>query len=129
MIDDPRFATMAARHENRSATDAAVGAWMRTQTIDEVERKFAAAGIPAGAVRSYAYAARNPHVLERDMLQQVEQEDGQSAPITGPAAKFSRTPTRVRIRAPKLGEHTEEILDELGIDESARRRLRESKVT
>jgi formyl-CoA transferase len=62
------------------------------------------------------------------MLQQVEQEDGKPAPITGPAAKFSRTPTRIRTGAPALGAHTDEILAELGIDVEARKRLRDSGV-
>jgi len=47
-------------------------------------------------------------VIERDMLQPIEREDGKTVPITGPAANFSRTPTRVRTRAAKLGEYTEE---------------------
>jgi formyl-CoA transferase len=62
------------------------------------------------------------------MLQQVGQEDGKPAPITGPAAKFSRTPTRIRTGAPALGAHTDEILAELGIDVEARKRLRDSGV-
>jgi formyl-CoA transferase len=79
-------------------------------------------------VRTYAEAARCPHTLERDMLQEVAQEDGKLAPITGPAAKFSRTPTRIRSGAPALGADTENILAELGIDADARKRLRESGV-
>lgn len=62
------------------------------------------------------------------MLQQVAQEDGKLAPITGPAAKFSRTPTRIRSGAPALGAHTDEILADLGIDAETRKRLRENGV-
>ena len=98
------------------------------QPVAEVERLFAQAGIPAAGVRSYAEAARDPHVLERDMLQPIEQEDGKTVPITGPAAKFSRTPTKVRRRAAKLGEHSDEILAELGFDAAERQRLRATKV-
>jgi formyl-CoA transferase len=101
---------------------------MKTQPVTEVERLFAAAGIPVAGVRSYAEAAKDPHVLERDMLQPTEQEDGKTVPITGPAAKFSRTPTRVRRRAAKLSEHTDEILAELGLDAAERQRLRNAKV-
>jgi formyl-CoA transferase len=128
MVDDPRFATMEARHRHRAETDAAVAAWMKTQTVAAVEREFTAAGIPVAGVRSYADAARSPHVLEREMLQPVEQEDGKTVPITGPAAKFSRTPIRVRTRAAKLGEHTDEILAELGIDAAERKKLRREKI-
>jgi formyl-CoA transferase len=46
----------------------------------------------------------------------------------GPAAKFSRTPTKVRTAAPALGAHTDEVLVELGIDASTRTHLREKKV-
>jgi formyl-CoA transferase len=128
MVDDPRFATMEARHRHRAETDAAVAAWMKTQTVAAVEREFTVAGIPVAGVRSYADAARSPHVLEREMLQPVEQEDGKTVPITGPAAKFSRTPIRVRTRAAKLGEHTDEILAELGIDAAERKKLRREKI-
>jgi formyl-CoA transferase len=62
------------------------------------------------------------------MLQQVAQEDGKLAPITGPAAKFSRTPTRVRTGSPALGAHTDDVLEELGIGADARKRLRDSGV-
>ena len=55
--------------------------------------------------------------------------DGTSVPITGPAAKFSRTPTRVRSAAPTLGEHTDEILDELAMDAETRQRLRDAGIT
>ncbi|HLW69134.1 MAG TPA: CoA transferase [Candidatus Binataceae bacterium] len=129
MIDDPRFATMEARHHSVKETDAAVAAWMKTQPIAEVERSLTAAGVPVAGVRTYAEVARSPHVLEREMLQPVEQEDGKTVPITGPAAKFSRTPTRVRRRAASLGEHTDEILAELGLDSTKRQNLRASKVT
>jgi formyl-CoA transferase len=128
MAEDPRFATMAVRHEHRDATDAAVAAWMKTKRVAEVERLFSQAGIPVAGVRTYAEAANDPHVIERDMLQPIEQEDGRTVPITGPAAKFSRTPTRVRSRAAKLGEHTNEILRELGIDDAERQKLRDAKI-
>ena len=128
MVSDPRFATMVARHHHRDETDAAVAAWMKTQSVADVEREFTKAGFPAAAVRTYAEAAANSHVIERDMLQPIEQEDGKTVPLTGPAAKFSRTPIRIRTRAVTLGEHTEEILEELGIGAAERDNLRAMKI-
>ncbi len=128
LADDPRFVDLVARHHNRDATDAFVAAWMKTQKKADVEREFAKVGIPAAAVKTYSEAAANPHVTERDMLQPFEQEDGKFVPLTGPAAKFSRTPTKVRTRAAKLGEHTWEILSELGIPESELARLQKQRV-
>ena len=81
------------------------------------------AGLPIAPVNTYPQAAKNPHVLERDMLQQTRLADGSSAPITGPAVKFSRTPTRVRTCAPEIGEHNVEILDSIGLDADAQRAL------
>jgi formyl-CoA transferase len=60
------------------------------------------------------------------MLQPTEQADGTSVPITGPAAKFSRTPTRVRRGAPATGQHDDEILGELGLSVGDIEALRES---
>ncbi|HVN90717.1 MAG TPA: CoA transferase [Candidatus Binataceae bacterium] len=128
LAEDPRFKDLVARHHNRDATDAFVATWMKTQKKADVERIFAEVGIPAAAVKTYAEAAANPHVTERDMLQPFEQEDGKTVPLTGPAAKFSRTPTKVRTRAAKLGEHTDEVLAELGIEPLKRQQLRTGKV-
>jgi crotonobetainyl-CoA:carnitine CoA-transferase CaiB-like acyl-CoA transferase len=54
--------------------------------------------------------------------------DAAAIPITGPAAKLSRTPLRVRSAAPALGAHNDEILAELGVPAEERRRLREQRI-
>ncbi len=58
------------------------------------------------------------------MLQELELEDGTTAPIVAPAAKFSRTPARIRAAAPTLGRHNEKILSELGLTGDAMAELR-----
>jgi formyl-CoA transferase len=121
---DPGYATIPGRMNHRAECNAMVAKWCAARTVDEAVEECAKEGIPCAKVRTYAEAARDPHTLERDMLQQVAQEDGKLAPITGPAAKFSRTPTRIRSGAAALGAHTDEILAELGIDADARKRLR-----
>jgi formyl-CoA transferase len=102
--------------------------WFATRTVDEAVEECATNGIPCARVRTYAEAARDPNTHERDMLQDVEQEDGKSVPITGPAAKFSRTPTRVRSAAPALGAHNDDVLEELGFDAEERSRLRDDGI-
>jgi formyl-CoA transferase len=128
LADDPHFATATARLENREECNRLLRAWLENQNVSEAIERFNGASIPAARVRTYHEASLDPHVGERDMLQDVEQEDGKSAPITGPAAKFSRTPIRIRRRAAALGEHTEEILAELGLDAAAREQLHSRKV-
>ncbi len=125
---DPRFATATARLQQRDECNRLLRAWLQSQTVAEAITSFNRASIPAAPVRTYHQAAADPHVRERDMLQQVEQEDGKVAPLTGPAAKFSRTPLHIRRRAAALGEHNEEILADLGYDAVARQRLHSIKV-
>ena len=91
-------------------------------------RRCAEAGIPAAPVRSYAEAAADPHLHARDMPQPTAQPGGTVVPVTGPAAKLSRTPLRVREAAPALGAHTEEILRDLGIDDAELKRLRAARI-
>jgi formyl-CoA transferase len=93
-----------------------------------VEHDFAKVGIQAAAARTHAEAAANPHMIERDMSQQIEHEDGKTMPLTGPAAKSSRTPIRIRTRATRSGEQTEAILKKLGIGAAECDNLRATKI-
>jgi formyl-CoA transferase len=128
LANDSRFSSATGRLQNREECNRMLAAWLMPQTVAEAIERFNQASIPAAPVRSYHQAAIDPHVRERGMLQQIEQEDGQCAPLTGPAAKFSRTPITIRRHAPALGEHNEEILTEIGLDAGARDRLRSMKV-
>ena len=123
LADDTAYATTLPRLARRESVDALLRDWLAERTMAEAEAALLGAGLPFGRVRSYAEAARNPHVRERDMLQDTPVEGG-TVPLTGPAAKFSRTPTRIRTGPPTLGEHTDAILDELGVAEEERAQLR-----
>ncbi|WP_055483310.1 CaiB/BaiF CoA transferase family protein [Sphaerimonospora mesophila] len=119
------FATNAERVANREAVDALVGDWCAGRTAEQVEAALTRRGLTAQRVRSFAEVAKDPHVAEREMLQETRLSNGSAAPLTGPAVKFSRTPSRVRAGAPEPGAHTAEILDGLGLDGAARARLRD----
>lgn len=124
LADDARYATTAARIQRRAEVDALLADWLAPQSVADAVAALLGAGLPIAPVRSYAEAAADPHVLERDMLQDVAQEDGSTQPITGPAAKLSRTPVRVRTGAPALGAHSDEVLREAGFDAAAIAELR-----
>ena len=124
LADDARYATTAARIERRAEVDALLAAWLADHSVADAVATLLGAGLPIAAVRSYAEAAADPHVLARDMLQDVVQEDGTTAPITGPAAKLSRTPLRIRSGAPALGAHSDDVLREAGLDAAAIAALR-----
>lgn len=128
LAEDPAYALLANRVQRRDELGALVSEWCASRTVAEVETLFLKAGLPIAPVRNYAQVARDPHVRERDMLQDTPQSDGSLAPITGPAAKFSRTPTRVRWGAPSLGAHDDEILQGLGLSSTEIKNLREQGV-
>jgi formyl-CoA transferase len=125
---DARFATAAARVDHREEVNGLVSAWTKDRTVATVVERCRAEGAPIAPVRRYDEAASDRHVEAREMLQTVKQEDGSTAPITGPAVKFSRTPARIRSGAPALGANTEEILREIGCASAEIRSLRERRI-
>jgi crotonobetainyl-CoA:carnitine CoA-transferase CaiB-like acyl-CoA transferase len=120
---DPRYATGLTRIANRDDVDSMAAEWARARDAADALAALHAERIPAAPVRSYAEAAADPHVRAREMLQEVER-NGARVPITGPAAKLSRTPIRVRSAARDLGADTEAVLEELGLTREERRALR-----
>jgi formyl-CoA transferase len=124
---DPRYATGLARMAHRDDVDALVTDWARERSAADALSALRAASVPSAPVRSYAEAAADPHVRARDMLQELPRR-GARVPITGPAAKLSRTPTRVRFAARELGADTETVLAELGVGDGELRALRDAGV-
>ena len=128
LASDPAYAKAPGRIARRREVDRLVADWARARSVDAALAELVAADLPAVKVQTYAEAARDPAVLAREMLQTPSGPAGSAVPVTGPAAKLSRTPLRVRSAAPALGAHAEEILDELGIAPERRRRLREQGI-
>ncbi|MBB6347770.1 CaiB/BaiF CoA transferase family protein [Nonomuraea muscovyensis] len=111
----PGFGTAAERLANRAAVNEAVAAWCAERGVEQVLKALDACAVPAAQVRDLADVAADPQVAEREMLQDVTLHDGTTAPLTGPPAKFSRTPTRIRRAAPRAGNDTEDVLREWGL--------------
>jgi formyl-CoA transferase len=128
LADDPGYATTPARLARREQVDGLLAEWLAQHSVADAEAELLAEGLPIAPVRTYAEAARDPHVADREMLQATEIEGNARIPVVGPAAKFSRTPVRVRSGAPALGAHNAEILAELGIDAGEREELKRSGV-
>ena len=116
MIGSESLSTLGLmeRLERRAEINAALGEWCAQHTTADILRACAERGLPATAVNTFAQAADHEHVRARDMLQEVPLSDGQIAPLTGPAAKFSRTPTQIRSPAPVIGQNNTDILQGLG---------------
>ena len=125
---DPRYAQAPERIARRDEVDALVSEFAGERDVDAFVAALREASVPAAPVRSYAEAAADPHVESREMLQEVERSDGACVPLTGPAAKLSRTPVRVRSPAMPLGAQSEEVLRELGLSRAEIDRLRRAGV-
>jgi formyl-CoA transferase len=124
----PGFASNRQRVANRDQVNAIVAQWCAQRPVAEVIAALDHRGVTVARVRDFGAAATDPHVLARDMLQETTLCNGSSAPLTGPAVKFSRTPVRVRRGAPAVGADTDEILDGAGVDAARRAQLREAGV-
>jgi crotonobetainyl-CoA:carnitine CoA-transferase CaiB-like acyl-CoA transferase len=125
---DPGWATGSARLARRDEANALLADFLLPRSRAEITRQFLDEQLPVSSARSYAEAAADPHLRERDMFPVLELEDGTTAPAVAPPAKFSRTPTSVRSAAAGLGAHTDELLEELGLGPEERARLRERGV-
>ena len=112
--DDARFATNAARMENREALEALMNAVLITRTRDEWIAAFDAAGVPAGPVHSLGEALTHPQTLARGMVADLIHPEAGATKTIGCPIHFSLTPTRIDRPAPRLGEHTRELLREFG---------------
>ena len=114
LADDPDYATLQARLGKRQEIDQMLSDWCRSRTREEIVRVFEEEQLAAGPVLTPAETARDPHVVHREAIQQVTGKLGGSYRLAGPSAKFSRTPIRIRSGAPRVGEHSREILAEAG---------------
>ncbi len=131
LADDPRFVTNSLRVENREALYALLPEVTRQKTLQEWLDGLAALAVPAGPVNNLEQVFNDPQVRHRDM--QIDMpfdgcEKGKVALIGNPI-KFSETPVTYRQAPPTVGQHTDEILDELlGMTAEEAARLRADKV-
>jgi crotonobetainyl-CoA:carnitine CoA-transferase CaiB-like acyl-CoA transferase len=125
MLRDERFRTNSARVAHRELVDVAVGAWFGQRTREEALTNMRAAGVTVGPVYDIADAVADAHFQERPVIVEVEDKELGSLPMHDIVPRFSATPGRWRRPAPALGEHTDAVLGEAGLDAEAIRRLRD----
>jgi crotonobetainyl-CoA:carnitine CoA-transferase CaiB-like acyl-CoA transferase len=128
LLTDPRFATNADRTGHQRELAEILGAVFATRPVAEWLAELERAGVPAGPVYNLEQVYRDPQVQAREMVVNVEHLTAGMTRAIGIPVKFSATPGRIRRPAPTLGEHTDEILRELGLSPEAILALRERQV-
>ena len=123
--DDPALARNDGRAAQMERIDDAIAAWTETKNLDDVLAAMENAEVPAGRIYSAADIAADPHYAARGMIQEVLAGDGEPLKVPGIVPKLSATPGGIASPAPKLGEHTEAVLEEIGYTGAEIARLRE----
>ncbi len=114
-IGDARFATDAERGRNGELISARAGAWCAERTTAEALLALEEARVPAGPVLSPQQAHDDPHVRAMGILNPVDYPGlPKAAPVVGTPVLLSETPGRITRRPPTLGEHTDEVMTEIG---------------
>jgi CoA:oxalate CoA-transferase len=115
LASDPRFQSHPARIENYSAFEPQMNELMKTRTTAEWLAFLEPAGIMCAPVNNIAQVVNDPHILEREMVVEVEHPRAGKLKVTGTPMKFSRTPCKIQKACPDMGQDTEEILKSLGL--------------
>jgi len=116
MIDDPRFRTNPDRVKHRDQVDEILGGWIKQRDQSDVLEIFGKGEVTASPIYDISDIVKDPHFREREILVDVPDRDLGEAPMHNVIPRLSETPGTFRLPAPELGEHTEALLAELGID-------------
>ena len=126
--DDPALARNDGRAAQMERIDAAIAAWTSQKTQPEVLAAMEQAEVPAGRIYSAADIAADPHYAVRRMIETITANDGEPLKVPGVVPKLSATPGAIRSQAPKLGEHTAEVLTEIGYSDADIANLKQANV-
>jgi crotonobetainyl-CoA:carnitine CoA-transferase CaiB-like acyl-CoA transferase len=116
VMADARFRTNTDRVRNAAECEAPIAAFIAARTLDENMQAFAAAEVTAAPVYDIDQFLADPHVIEREIVVDVPDEQTGRLTMHNIIPRLSETPGRLRAPAPHLGQHTAEILGQFGID-------------
>jgi len=115
MIDDPRYATNAARVARRAEVDAILGDWFAARGTDEAMAVMQEAGVTAAPILDASGIAADPHFRARGVYVDLPDPDLGTAAHHAPLPRLSATPGSLRRPAPSIGEDTDAILAAAGV--------------
>ena len=117
--EDEKFATNSARVQNRAELIPLLIDIFKAASVSDWLTKLDEAEIPCGPIQNFEQVFSMPVVGEREMLVKMEHPTIGKLPLVGSPLKMSETPVEFRLPPPLMGEHTEEVLRELGWGDEA----------
>jgi crotonobetainyl-CoA:carnitine CoA-transferase CaiB-like acyl-CoA transferase len=114
-LEDPRFQTPSNRMANAEARLALMGEVITKNTSKYWLDRLESESVPCAPVLRRREVFEHPQVLANKLIEESEHPIAGPIRQTRPAARFSSTPTEFRRHAPAVGEHTKEVLQELGL--------------
>jgi crotonobetainyl-CoA:carnitine CoA-transferase CaiB-like acyl-CoA transferase len=126
-VDDPRLPDPPSWFEHlEEVIRPGVEGWAKDKTRLEASRALAEAGVAAGPVHTAEDVMADPHVRAHHMIVEMERPDGVEQPVlaVGNPIKLSKVPEHKDTRVPWVGEHTDEVLREHGLDDDEIAKLR-----
>lgn len=124
LLDDPRFLTNVERLRNRVVLIEEIEKSFAARPAEEWVEALLAVGVPAAPIYDYAEALVSEQAQAREMVLEIEHPVEGTVKSLGFPVKLSGTPQQVRYPAPLLGEHTDQVLGEFGLDKDKVESLR-----
>ena len=128
LADDPALTHNDGRSQQAEMIDAAIQAWTEERPREVILQVLDDARVPAGYPYTAEDIAHDPHYMAREMIQTFTRPNGKPLKVPGVLPKLSATPGRLGDGGPTLGQHTDDVLDELGIDHETRAKLRQAGI-
>src|SRR5690606_2684668 len=117
-LEDERFKTNGSRFENRLLLADLISEKLQAKSIDEWEHILNEGGVPCGPIYGVDQALDHPQVRHREMVVEREHPTMGTVKLLGLPVKFGDTPADIQRVPPLLGEHTEEVLRDVGVSDS-----------
>lgn len=128
LADDPALANNAGRALRVTEIDEAIAAWSRGLTLEDALAVMERADVPSGRIYSIEDIVSDPQYQARGVIEHTTLDDGSKLAIPAVVPRLSATPGGTKWLGPTLGEHTHEVLADLGYDEQTIQRLRDQGV-